>query len=956
MKKIFLLWIAGCLSGLTQAAWAQQPVQTAYHETNGQQEFVLSNDKVVQKVFIDSGELAGDMLSGQADWLATYHNAAHAVQTDGDFALKLMWTDWAAPGNPTNADVQVTYSKKDFLYQAYAFHDIKEGGKELELYFSPKAAGNSMSLKLTYQLMPGKFYARRSVSVRDSLKQTNWLDAFDSRQGEVADAVGQQNSMTMMRRESGPAFQAVQKASTVQGDEARIIKKGAFGQPCALDFREGGVFFGIEYPAATNTLQRTGDGSFQLQCNELIGTVIQKDWVSSQWVVEGLAPDHYVKDWFFNYLPDVRVAANRPYTLYNSWYDLRSPEYPGVQPDHVMNEKNILHIIDLFKKNMIDKYGIHLDAFVLDDGWDVYESDWQLRKTTFSHGLKPISDELKTLGTTLGIWYGPTGGYSFHSKRINWMKAHGYEVIGYGSNNTMLCIAGKNYSDLFRKRTTDMVRNDGVGYFKWDGIQFSCSEPDHGHPVGYHSRRAVLESVIDKCKAVRAINPNTFLNITSGTWLSPWWVKYANQIWMQGEDYGYADVPSVNERDGAITYRDFVLYDDLHNQDVWFPVSNMMTHGIIKGNLEKLGGDDDPLDRFTDDVMLYFARGVSMYEMYISPDLLTPAEWNVLSKSLNWAKDRFPLMDKTDMIGGDPTQGQTYGYVHFKGDKGVIAARNPDLAPSSLLLKLDPAKGLSPEASSLVLEQVYPVHWVSPQLYSAGAEISLPLNGYEAAVYEVYPLKDAQKPLLADVQYESIAGNSQEYNMQVLHSGKDVHLLNPGLVSDLSIDGKNSPLNHIGLPAIQEEDIATAVKVEAQSKQLSASFNLDKNDVLPRFAVFLRPDSSYKGKNFPDISLQVDGKKIAATKQVQQGYWAVYSYVLPDNGAHHATLDLSANDKTRSWSGEAECWLISQQKQKAVNITVKANSPVKEAPMPPSPFETSALKKNEKLGTAHLQL
>jgi frataxin-like iron-binding protein CyaY len=218
-----------------------------------------------------------------------------------------------------------------------------------------------------------------------------------------------------------------------------------------------------------------------------------------------------------------------------------------------MNEKNILHIIDLFKKKMTDKYGIHLNAFVLDDGWYVYESNWMLNKTTFPNGLQPIVNASKPMGTTSGIWLGPTGGYSFRMNRINWMKAHGYETVGKTPNDAMLDIARPNYSKLLEQRVTDFTKQ-GVGYFKWDGIQFSSSESGNGHAIGYHSRRAAVESVSEKCKAVRAINPKEYLNITSGTWLSPWWLEYANQIWMQGADYGYANTPVINDRDAAMTY------------------------------------------------------------------------------------------------------------------------------------------------------------------------------------------------------------------------------------------------------------------------------------------------------------------------------------------------------------------------------------------------------------------
>ena len=252
----------------------------------------------------------------------------------------------------------------------------------------------------------------------------------------------------------------------------------------------------------------------------------------------------------------------------------------------------------------------------------------------------------------------------------------------------MLCLAGTEYSALFLKRVTDFVSKEEVSYFKWDGIQFSCSEPDHGHPVGIYSRRAVMESLINKCTAVRNIDPGVYLNITSGTWLSPWWVKYANQIWMQGEDYGYADVPSISRRDAAITYKDFVLYDDFRNLNFWFPISNLMTHGIIKGDLEHLGGEEDPLDKFTNDVVFYVSRGISMYELYISPGLLNEGEWNAIGTSLKWSRSRFNTLSCTRMIGGNPMKREPYGYLHFKDDHGIIGARNPFITPGKVSFDL----------------------------------------------------------------------------------------------------------------------------------------------------------------------------------------------------------------------------------------------------------------------------
>lgn len=946
MKRLITLFLTGIVLFFTSTISQAQTVKTDYREMGDTRVFTLWNDEVAQKVFVTDDVLQGDALLGQDNWLAKYHNANHGVQTDGNYELKLMWTAWSAPGKQTNADVQISLTKKDYQYTGYQFANATGGGKELHLFFVPFNRENTIRLEIIYQLLPGKFYAKRKIELTDSIKQDNWIQEFVSRQGIVSgDANWQAYSAGYLPRAS-------------QSEDNRIIKKGAFGQPCAVDFARGGAFFGIEYPAATSMVKRKGADEFTLNCSELTGRVIKKQGVESQWVVEGLAPDHYVKDWFYSYLPDIRVAPNRPYALYNSWYDLRSPEYTKVAANHIMNQKNVMNLITQLKKNMIDKYGIHLDAFVLDDGWDNTSSDWQMNKTTFPHGFKPIADELRKSGTTLGVWFGPTGGYGFRMHRIDWMKAHGYEVTGFGSNDPMLCIGGKNYSDLFRRRTTEMVANEGVGYFKWDGIQFSCSEPDHGHPVGDLSRRAILDSVIAKCDAVRKINPKTFLNITSGTWLSPWWMQYANQIWMQGGDYGYADIPVVNERDGAVTYKDMVLYNDFHNLDEWFPVSNLMTHGIIKGELERLGGDDDPLDKFTDDAMLYFARGVSMYELYVSPDLLSEGEWNALSKSLQWAKDRFEVLDKSYMVGGDPAKGNAYGYVHFKNENGIIAVRNPGMKPGEITLKLDPALGLDPGANSLVLEEVYPYHRVSPALYAAGAELTLPLSGYETAVYEIYPVDKAGKPLVSGIDYEVKGAAGNHYRLNVLRAnGDQMKLLNPEKVEEMKMDGKEVSGAITGDQVNAKiKDWLTDDRADFEKSGLTADFNIAAETRETRFIVFVKPDSAFQGQDFPVMKLLIDGKEVKATRQVQQGRWAVYSSVLPDAGKHTARFDISANDKIKSWKGSAEVWLTGQQEQSGSGLDIKFKEEIKAASMPPGPFYPGYEKESRLMGKGAIGL
>jgi len=531
---------------------------------DGKQILWLSNALVKCSVIFEEEKLASDRLEAQPKWLSEYGTQPFAIETDADFGLDVMWTGWRAPGNVNNAENPVMLSKDNFELLRHEVQKIPGDGRELNLFF--KELNNSLELRITYQLEQGAFYVRRKMAVRDSRSGRHFLRWVWPRRGLLYGNVN-------------------------------ILKSGGFGQPLALQIKDAGAFFGLEYPTSENSLKPTEKGKTNIHCGQEIGERIGSSWIESEWVVEGLSPNLHVKLWFWKYLDRIRVAPLKPYLLYNSWYDVRAPEIVK-SPAHVMNEENLLRIIESFRKEMVKKRGLKLDVFVLDDGWDIYRSDWVLSKEQFPRGLSPVKDALKEIGTNLGMWFGPIGGYSNRNWRIEWMRGHGYEVIKgpmraheYGVVRGQMCLAGEQYRQLFKKRVLDFVRNHGVGYYKWDGIQFSCSEPDHGHPIGIYSRRAVMESVIDLCRSVRSENPDIFLNITSGTWLSPWWMKYANTIWMQGHDYGYSNVPSISRRDRAITYRDYILFEDYGKNDFWFPIANLMTHGIIKGHLQKLGGE-----------------------------------------------------------------------------------------------------------------------------------------------------------------------------------------------------------------------------------------------------------------------------------------------------------------------------------------------------------------------------
>jgi hypothetical protein len=435
---------------------------------------------------------------------------------------------------------------------------------------------------------------------------------------------------------------------------------------------------------------------------------------------------------------------------------------------------------------------------------------------------------------------------------------------------------------------------------------------------------------------------------------------------MDGQDYGYADVPSISPRDAAITYRDFVLYEDFRTKDLWFPVANMMTHGIIKGTLEKLGGENEPIDKFTNEALLYFARGVSMWELYISPDILTDGEWDAMARSMEWAKDRFPVLSTTAMIGGDPKAREAYGYVHFREDEGVIAVRNPSIEPALLNVPLASSLGLNEGADSLVLERVYPSHFISPSLVKAGAALTLPLEGYETAIYEVYPLKRATLPLFSGVVFEPGSVDGKKYRLSCYPKAwRNVRILNPGSVASLRIGEKNVDPGRFPVgDAYSLSPALTPAPPPARTMgshggrtgdSWEVSLRVDSSAHNGMLAVLLKPAKGEESAIRPGVAMILDGAKAQPGVESQKGMWAWYTLAVGP-GNHTLTFAVAGDEKVRSWKGTATGYFICDQAFPSEDVSVEMKASPVTRPMPPAPAPPGTFRVNTRLGESNLSI
>jgi len=118
-----------------------------------------------------------------------------------------------------------------------------------------------------------------------------------------------------------------------------------------------------------------------------------------------------------------------------------------------------------------------------------------------------------------------------------------------------------------------------------------------------------------------------------------------------------------------------------------FPLNSLMLHGIIYAKqAEQLG--TDPGDDFADEVHSYFGTGTQLQEMYITPSLLSPKNWDTLAEAARWSRKQSETLKDVHWIGGDPAQLQVYGWAAWSPSLGIVTLRNPSHQPQDFRLNL----------------------------------------------------------------------------------------------------------------------------------------------------------------------------------------------------------------------------------------------------------------------------
>ena len=163
-----------------------------------------------------------------------------------------------------------------------------------------------------------------------------------------------------------------------------------------------------------------------------------------------------------------------------------------------------------------------------------------------------------------------------------------------------------------------------------------------------------------------------------------------------------------------------------------------MLHGMIFAQYAD-GLKTDPKEDFRDEVETFFGSGTQVQEMYITPSLLSSADWDILAKGARWSLDNAETLKDVHWIGGDPQQLQVYGWASWSLRKAIIVLRNPSDKPQTFSLDIQTALEL-PVGSARTYTAHDPWTASAPSLtLRAGHATQIQLQPWEVRTLEAMP-------------------------------------------------------------------------------------------------------------------------------------------------------------------------------------------------------------------------
>lgn len=484
------------------------------------------------------------------------------------------------------------------------------------------------------------------------------------------------------------------------------------GQP----YYVGSMYWGCEFPQAENKVRDKkgfiryhygknlvvendkSDGQFHNYNNYNNANGISGKMITWDAVVGAARSTDYqvVQSDFYEYIETIATKTGFR-QQFNSWYDNMKD----------ITDSNIQESFNEIEKGFT-QYGVNpLDSYVVDDGWTNYSSFWDFDRSAnkFPNELYNSSSQVNKMGSNFGLWLGPRGGYGTERQIANYIANNNLGSRNENSGNDINVSDGRYLDKLVNDIFVDYQNKFDINYWKLDGMLLEPSTNSANAHTTTDKLCTISETYerwTDMFETMRKNRPDLWINMTSYANPSPWHVQWVNSVWMQNTgDTGYSNKFNSSHEEQMLTFRDGDYYEFFTNNQWQLPNKYFYNHDPVyaKTAHNVPGGPGRQIEYTTDELRnhLYMlgTRGTAFWEYYYSPSMFDDEKWQVNAEAANWIEDNFDILQKSKMFGGDPENGDVYGYSCWNGNQGIVSIRNPKNVEQTYTLKLDEKVGVS---------------------------------------------------------------------------------------------------------------------------------------------------------------------------------------------------------------------------------------------------------------------
>ena len=591
------------------------------------------------------------------------------------------------------------------------------GYKTLTFKFKPVTARNvQYTIKEVISMKDGESFMRKHLEIevpQEQAKQAKILyidlENMDFKDSDVQGSGSNQSKDTNFW--TIPELNDNPDMANMKGDYLEL------GQP----YYVGSMYWGCEFPQAENKIRKkngfvryhygkdlsvaseSSDGQFNNYNNYNNANGQSGKMITWDAVVGAARSTDYqvVQSDFYEYIETIATKTNFR-QQFNSWYD---------------NMKNITDSNIQESFNEIEKgftqYGVNpLDSYVVDDGWTNYSSFWDFDRSAnkFPNELYNSSSQVNKMGSNFGLWLGPRGGYGTEGQIANYIANNKLGSRNENSGNDINVSDGRYLDKLVNDIFVGYQNKFDINYWKLDGMLLKPSKNSanaHTTTNDFCTISETYERWTDMFETMRKNRPDLWINMTSYANPSPWHVQWVNSVWMQNTgDSGFDYKFGATDQEAMLTYRDGDYYDFFAENQWQLPNKYFYNHDpVYAKTAHSAPGGKHPIKYTTDELRdhLYMlgTRGTAFWEYYYSPSMFDDEKWQVNAEAANWIEDNFDILQKSKMFGGNPENGDIYGYSCWKGNQGIVSIRNPKDVEQTYTLTLDEKVGVSSEVKNV---------------------------------------------------------------------------------------------------------------------------------------------------------------------------------------------------------------------------------------------------------------